>query len=398
MKNDKLKQALFIIFIVAIFLRLLVVFGQKDIRPENDAKEYDEMGINIASGNGFSLFVNGSIRPVAYRAPVYPLFLASIYSIFGHSHVAAKIGQAVIGALLCLIIFYITYIIYGDIVMGLMASAFTALYKPFISGFFYYGGPAILLTECFYMFILGLTLLITIRFIKDGDMKIGVLAGIFMGLAILTRAEFVLFPILLGVYLFHITRFSIKEFFKKYFVIYLFIALTMSPWVIRNHLVYKEFIPLTTLSGEAFLIGNNSLARGGWAWPEDYTAINRDMYRSDNQKSKKYFKIAIKTLMDNPRRIPKLFIKKILVHWAPFEEGFKIFNPSYAFIFMFGSIGILFFRKRLILEYILLITLLSTTLTAMLTFGEPRVRYPYEPYLIIFTALTIREVIKKIKG
>jgi len=395
MKNNKLKQILFVIFMIAIFLRLSAVFSQKESErmPQIDAIGYDEMAVNLASGNGFSLFVNGSYVPVAYRTPVYPLFLAGIYSIFGHSYIVVKIIQAVIGALFCILIFLIVNAIYNNVIAGLIASLCIALYKPFISGFSYYGGPALLLSEYLFMFMVGLTILTTAYFIKNEDKRVGMLAGIFTGLTILTRSEFVIFTILLVIYLLYIAHFSVVTFFKKYFIIYLFIMLTMSPWIVRNYIVYKEFIPLSTTGGAIFWLGNNSLANGGQSDADSIPVMKNFL---NNQESKELFKIGIKELRSNPRRVPRLFIRKILVHWAPFENGFKKFNPFYAFALFFGSIGILFFRNKVILEKILLIILLSTTLTAIVTFGEPRYRYPYEPYLIIFAALAFSGIIRKI--
>lgn len=165
----------------------------------------------------------------------------------------------------------------------------------------------------------------------------------------------------------------------------------MSPWIVRNYIIYKEFIPLSTPGGFTFFRGNNSLANGGisdtaWSWED-----------AGIQKNKEYFKMGIEYLKNNPKRIPNLFIRKVLVHWAPFENGFKLFNAFYAFVLLFGSIGILFFRKKVVSENILLLILLSTTLAAIITYGEPRYRYPYEPYLIIFSALTFSEMIRKIR-
>lgn len=62
MKNSRPK-ILFGIFIVALFLRLSAVFSQEEIDklPKSDAIEYDEMAVNLAAGNGLSLFINGSI-------------------------------------------------------------------------------------------------------------------------------------------------------------------------------------------------------------------------------------------------------------------------------------------------------------------------------------------------
>ncbi len=398
MKNSKAKILLGI-FIVALFLRLSAVFSQEETNkiPRGDASGYDKMAVNLVSGNGFAELKNGVISPVAYRPPVYPLFLAGIYSIFGHSYIAVKIIQALIGALFCIVIFFIVNITYDSMMIGLIASAGTALYKPFVSGFSYYGGPALLLSEYFYMFMIGLAVLAVLYYIKNGDIKIGVLSGIFMGLTILTRPEFVLFPIILIIYLLYISNLSIKALLKKYFIMYLFILLTMSPWVVRNYIVYKEFIPLNTLGGRIFWLGNNSLANGGMTDVRlERALMDSEAMKnlSDKQINKVFFKMGIKELKNNLARIPGLFIRKILVHWAPFENGFKIFNPYYAFILFFGSIGILFFRKKVILENVLLVIFLSTTLTAMLTFGECRYRYPYEPYLIIFTALTFNDMIK----
>lgn len=402
MKKNIVK-ALFAIFFIALFLRLSAVYSQKEIykMPVSDAKKYDEMAVNLVSGNGFSEFINGSMVPVVHRTPVYPLFLAGIYSIFGHSYVTVGIIQAIMGALLCILIFFITNVIYDNITMGLIAALCAAIYKPFISGYSYFGGPSLLLSEYLYMFMMGSAILATFYFIKDGDIKIGILSGIFMGLTILTRSEFALFPVLLAIYLLCASKLPIKMLLKKYFIIYLFIIITMSPWIARNSIVYKEFIPLNTLGGGIFWLGNNSLANGGMSDAGLATALadSETMKNlSDKQKSNLFFKMGIKELKDNPGRIPRLFIRKILVHWAPFENGFKIFNLFYAFILFLGSIGAIFYRKKVILEGILLIIFLSTTLTAIITFGDTRYRYPYEPYLIIFTALTISEIIKKMKG
>lgn len=384
---------LFSIFIIALFLRLSAVFSQREIDkiPQSDAAGYDEMAANLASGKGLTQLIDGSLTPVIYRSPGFPMFLAGIYYIFGHHYITAKIIQAVIGALFCIVIFLIANMIYDNAIIGLIASLFTALYKPFISGFYYYGGPASLRSEYFCTFMVGLAILALFYFIKKEDIKTGILAGIFMGLAVLTRTEFALFPIVLIIYLLYISKLSLKVLLKKYFVVYLFIILTISPWIVRNYIVFKEFIPLSTTGGITFWVGNNALANGGesnpaWSWKD-----------GDSKKDREYFKKGIEYLKNNPKRVPKLFIRKILVHWAPFAEGFKLFNSFYAFILLFGSAGILFFRKKTILENILLLIFLSTTLSAIITYGEPRYRYPYEPYLIIFSALAFSEATGRLK-
>jgi len=103
--KNNIAKILFGIFIVALFLRLSAVFSQKEIDkiPKSDAAGYDEMAANLASGNGLSQLIDGSLAPVVYRSPGYPIFLAGIYFIFGHHYITAKIIQAIIGALFCII-------------------------------------------------------------------------------------------------------------------------------------------------------------------------------------------------------------------------------------------------------------------------------------------------------
>jgi len=390
-----MKKILLLIFILAFSLRLFTVIsqGESERIPGSDAKDYDNLAVNILSGDGFYEVVNGQKAPVTRRTPLYPLFLAGIYAIFGHSYIAVKIIQAVLGALLCIIIFFIANIIYNDRSIAIISAFLVVIYKPFVSGFHYYGGPALILSEYLYMFLVGLSILALLLYIKKENKEFGILAGILMGLSILTRPDFATYPFLLIFCLFCAYRLSIKRVVKRYFIVYFFIALTLAPWVLRNYIVEGEFIPLTSHGGLTFFLGNNSSANGGWADPEDYAGKVYGMKNvSDYERNIIWFKKAIGELKSDPGRIPRLIIKKILVHWVPFEKGIKVFNPYYAVILLFGSIGILFLRKNSIMEMALLTILLSTTLTAMIIWGEPRHRYPYEPYLIIFAALAINKI------
>ncbi|MBU1148299.1 MAG: hypothetical protein KKD11_08100, partial [Candidatus Omnitrophica bacterium] len=218
--------------------------------------------------------------------------------------------------------------------------------------------------------------------------------------AILTRAEFVFYPIVLFFYLLGICKWSAKNFLKRFFVFYLLIVLTLTPWVIRNYGVYKKIIPLATYHGGiAFWTGNCSLASGGWAYPLDYKETMKKVKNmGEYEQNKEFFKKGMEELKRKPGRIPILFIRKILVHWAPFENGFKLFNAYYAVVLLLATVGISFFRKRNIREHVLLIIFLATTLTSIIIYGDPRYRYAYEPYLIIFAGVTINEILKRLSN
>ena len=77
------KKILFAIFILALALRLFIVFTQKESErvPRSDASNYDMIAMNLASGYGFSEEVENKKVSTARRTPVYPLFLSIVYRI-----------------------------------------------------------------------------------------------------------------------------------------------------------------------------------------------------------------------------------------------------------------------------------------------------------------------------
>src|SRR5438874_13310546 len=86
------------IFLVALAVRLVHVW---QIRRSplfdlllGDAHGYDEWARRIAGGDWIG-------RDVFYQAPLYPYFLAVVYAVVGHSLLAVRIIQAVVGSASC---------------------------------------------------------------------------------------------------------------------------------------------------------------------------------------------------------------------------------------------------------------------------------------------------------
>ncbi len=98
-----LNKKIWIIVIVGILLRFGVLMIFQFAEPVMDAAGYDEIGWNIASGNGYK--VNGEVT--VRRAPGYPVFLAGAYKMFGHSYTAVRIIQALLYSISVLFLFKI---------------------------------------------------------------------------------------------------------------------------------------------------------------------------------------------------------------------------------------------------------------------------------------------------
>src|SRR6185503_18781508 len=93
--------------------------------------------VNLVHGNGFT---NAQGQSTAIVPPVYPLFLAAIYAVFGAHPVAAGLVQAVLGGVTVLLIIALSSLLLGPR-EGLLAGVLAAIYP----GLFWI--PRLLLSE-----------------------------------------------------------------------------------------------------------------------------------------------------------------------------------------------------------------------------------------------------------
>jgi len=92
--------------------------------PIMDAKYHDQWAQAIRHGQPFH-------QGPYFRAPLYPYFLALIYSLFGHSYLAPRILQFLIGSLSVVLIYFLGKRTFGPAV-GRIAAVLAAVYGTFI--------------------------------------------------------------------------------------------------------------------------------------------------------------------------------------------------------------------------------------------------------------------------
>src|SRR3989338_10379603 len=98
---------------MALFIRLIYIFLGDQFPLMNDDLQYNIIAKNILDGNGFSY---DSTEPTAARGPVYPLFLAATYFVFGYDYNVVRILQSIIGAITCLFIYLIAKELYNSVI------------------------------------------------------------------------------------------------------------------------------------------------------------------------------------------------------------------------------------------------------------------------------------------
>jgi hypothetical protein len=119
--------ALFVIFLIALFLRLAVVWTLA-APPEKDALQYHKIALNQLAGYGHSLEPG---KPTTLRPPLYPLFLTGIYALTGADYRHALYAQAILHALLIFPLFWLGFRMSGRSLVGILSASLFAIHTSF---------------------------------------------------------------------------------------------------------------------------------------------------------------------------------------------------------------------------------------------------------------------------
>jgi hypothetical protein len=232
-----------------------------------DPDYFGQLALNWASGQGY-VFYPGD-PPSTFRGPGYPLLLVALYALFGQPLPAALFVQSLLGALLCLPVFYIGRRVDADDeesasvpVVGCGAALVCATYPLLI-----WYTPRLQYEPLPYPAVDTGCLVDTQS--AGGEVvmdRCG--AGLLVGCAALVnQATLLLPPLLFGISLL-VERLSLRNAQSgaaggtahrpglRWVVALAVIALTIAPWTYRNALVTGRFIPVHSGGVTQFVKGN----------------------------------------------------------------------------------------------------------------------------------------------
>jgi 4-amino-4-deoxy-L-arabinose transferase-like glycosyltransferase len=263
-----------------------------------DSFTYHRIAQGISEGKGIS---QPTGQPNFYRLPGYPIFIASLYKIFGQNPEKVLWFQVILGALIPLLIFFLSLVLFPNV---LLLAQCASVYSAFHLGLVLYSG--FFMTETLFLILF---LFFSIFFFKrvhlwfcstqeqllpafttpsshmpfipepldqtpsftqmygqlhehshdeavayvhgDQVFKGLALAGIFLGLASMVR------PV--GHYLVALSLLTLlfsndgwRQFFKKSFTFFIPWLLVVTPWLLRNYLLLGHVF-FHTLPGGHFL-------------------------------------------------------------------------------------------------------------------------------------------------
>lgn len=394
------QNKIFWITSAAFLIRLIFGLLLDKNAVATDALDWNNLAFDIIHHGKFSS---------NYRGPVYPLFLALIYSIFGYSVYAVRIIQSILGALTCLTAYYIGKKVFNKNI-GILAAGISCIYPYFI----YYSAD--IMSETVLTFLLSLSILILFKWHENINIKNSILYGIIIGITLLCKGTFLPFYMLsLCWMLFAVkhTKFYIK--LRSVFVVILFMFITLMPWIIRNYNQYNKFV-LLGLGGQSLWLANNPDS----IIIEMLPAMNINKL-SDNftwYDAKKYAKIlqlpaveadkwfhdqAVDFIKTNPKIFIELSVRRFFHFWrlypliASFQNKIAAILTS-GILLPLGWLGILLSFKVYYRKTVFLIMLLiSISMIHTIFLSTIRYRVPVDLYMIIFASYTVQEIYKKYK-
>jgi len=382
---NKEKKYLIFIFVLALILRLTYVLFFPQLKIESDALQYDTIGWNLASGDGFSLEPG---VPAPVRAPVYPFFLSLIYLVFGHSYLAVRLAQTIVSTLTCLVIYWLGKEIFDE-EMSRVTSLIIALYPVLIS----YTG--FLLTETLFTFLLSITALFLVRAVKNRLGKYYAISGMLLGITTLCRATTMLFPLFIFVGLWAVYKVKIRAI--VHFLIFLsMMVVVIIPWTVRNYFRFHTFLPVATGGGLTLWAGTYV------PWDGKYQGVTTEPLKSMAMNPIKYFIMSIK-------KFPRFWITS---HSSVFgidkpnswylreRQYFPLFVKFcllllHTVTLILGIIGVFLIRKQW-KSYIIPLLLICFFTGHIFLVTIPRYHVPVLPYVFIFVSVCLIKINKKI--
>jgi len=297
--------ALAALTVLGASIRLRPVLTAQETRrgglgPYGDPALYHSLALNLARGKGFVTELKTAagveLRPVIFRAPGYPMFLAGLYIAMGvqderdpaswrRTWTVVRVVQGLMDASLCVAAFLTAMAALAQapsparLAAGLLAALFQAL-NPYSAHW-----ARTILSEPLSGFLLGWCIAILAVALNRRAIILFAASGVLAGALVLTRPEYLPWAVsvsLLGLIACRrqepgsglpaspVTRFLRLARRLSAPVAFLCAGLALvSPWTARNAIQFGRFIPVASGSvGELLHRGSfeGSFPWNGWAW------------------------------------------------------------------------------------------------------------------------------------
>lgn len=251
------KLVLFLIVLLAIMVRCIYFYltplpltqeGLLGFYPDENI--YYNNYLLIEQIGFFNALVD---EQILWTAPLNPIYIYLLSGITSQPILFIRLFNIFIAALSIIPVYKIAIKLF-NYKAALFSSLFMALYFPLIEI-----APT-LLTEPIYIFFVLMASYLSLVAIKQHGLKMYVYAGLFMGLATLTRSTFLLAPFFLALVLFFAFKRN-RNVAKGLVVILISFLALIGPFMIKNYALFDR-LALNNGSGAVLFLGSRADTEG----------------------------------------------------------------------------------------------------------------------------------------
>jgi 4-amino-4-deoxy-L-arabinose transferase-like glycosyltransferase len=234
------RRSLWIVCVVATLHGLFFIwYQQPDWATQwTDQDGYRRLGQVLAATGKFTRFPDAPrFVPEVLRTPLYPLFVAGVYRLFGVHQLPVAIAQTAVFVLVCIVVYAIARRVTSE-PLAIAAAAATALFPPIP----YFG--ALVMTEVLTTLLFTCSMWLAVTAVSGRGRSRFAWLGVMIALTTLSRPVFVLFPFALasvGLVVFPLMGVRRRPRVTQWSIMIAAFALTMAPWFAYNYTTLGRF-------------------------------------------------------------------------------------------------------------------------------------------------------------
>ncbi|MFH0859831.1 MAG: glycosyltransferase family 39 protein [Candidatus Altiarchaeota archaeon] len=361
--------ALLLLLCLVVRLAYIILAGDEIFPP--DGLLYDELARNVLEGKGFTY--QGF---KAFRAPGYPLFLALLY-VFSSSLFFVRVA----GVLMSTFTAYLVYLTAKEAFHNERVSQLSLLFFSLYPYSIYY--TAAVSTETLYSLLF---MALMYQLLRMSDTREYMLAGVIAAVAILVKPYTLAFMVPAWLW----TLMSKKKPLKCIAFSAVAMILILSPWIVRNYLIFDKLVFISTNGGVNLWMGNSPSSEEAVVGEYLHEHRRGIANMSEPELDSYYRAKAISFIRENPRFTLERCVSKLFRTWRVYPEGSMteklVSLLTFGLSMPFAAYAALSSRKEW--KHVLLFVIAFATIPLSGVLFVPLVRYrnPIDPLVLILAA------------
>ncbi len=371
-----------------------------------DMFEPANLARSLATGRGYSDPYVATTGPSALIAPVYPWITSLVFRAFGvfsyGSGFAMVVFNSIFSALTCWTVYRIAHRVFNETVA--VWSGWLWASSPFA---IYYSVDWIW-ESTLSAFLLSVLFLLTLEMEGNARLTSWLTYGVLWGIAGLTNtAELAWLPFS-GCWLAYQLHRRGKRFLTPVLLGAAVFWITLSPWLVRNYVVFGKMVFIRDNFGNEFRSGNNPLSQGVKVANYDMAANGQIFavyqHLGEIEINKKQADEGKEWVAQHPQRFVELCLLRFYYFWGGIPEKYDNADDPFAplrhlknLLFLASSLLavaglVLAIKKRVHATFLFATVLVFYPLTYYISVTELRYRHAIEPELLILSVYLLWSV------